>query len=140
MREATLEVIPEYATEFHKYLRDEVMDAARELSEYERAVVKGECAEDAEGQAYRNRTMLEGSKLIAQAEDRRLGDSAIYKGDVRVLSNVLDALLDGSAESLSGVCGVSPVDYSAIPQMLDKVKWLATEGKRIDAIDRELVA
>ena len=117
MNEATLEVPPEYASEFHRWLGEEVADAAREATEYDRAVVQGECAEDPESNAIRRRMMIEGAKLLAQAEDRLLGNPAEYNGDARVLSNVLDQLLAFKADELTGVTRVGPVDYWMVEQL-----------------------
>jgi hypothetical protein len=140
MNEATIEVPPEYATEFHRWLGEEVAEAAREAAEYDRAVVQGVCAEDAEGNAYRRRTMIEGAKLLSQAENRRLGEPAEYNGDPRVLSDVLDQLLNGKADELNVLCGIGPVDYGAITQLIEQIQWLTTEAERVDAIDRGAVA
>jgi len=134
MNTATLEVPAQYAAEFQQWLLDEVTNAGRELPWLKEQAAKGRYVDEAESE---NRTLIDGAALLAQVEDWTEGEPARYEGSARELSSTLDGLLNGTADQLDSICGTSPAEYDEIPPILEKIRWLAEEAKRVDAIDRE---
>ena len=133
MNTATLEVPAQYAAEFQQWLLDEVTNAGRELPWLTEEAKKGRCVEEAEAE---HPILIDGTALLAQAEYRKEGEPAKYKGSARQLSSTVDGLLNGKADELDSICGTSPVEYDEIPAKLEQIAWLTEEGKRLDAADR----